>query len=190
MDPAPVVTLGEYLAFEDASATKHELVNGQIVAMSGASIRHNAIAMNLAVLLGNALKGSRCRPSGSDQRIHGLATGIDTYPDLSIVCGPHEVSPEDRHAIVNPSVLVEILSPSTESYDRGAKWRHYQRIPSLREYVLVAGFGEPAIECFRRTDDGRWIYELVRGDDAEIALTSCGATLALADVYADAPPEE
>lgn len=188
MQPVTKISVAEYFALEDASSTKHELVNGQIFAMSGASYRHNRIAMNVAISLGTQLRGSGCRPVGSDQRIHVLATDLDTYPDVSVVCGEAQKSPADRHAIVNPTVLVEVLSPSTESYDRGAKWVHYQQIPSLREYLLVSS-SEPRLERFFRGDDGGWRYELVDGAAGALKLSACAATVAIAEVYLDVPEE-
>ncbi len=186
MQPVARVSVAEYFAMEDASTTKHELVNGQVLAMSGASYRHNRIAMNVAISLGSQLRGSGCRPVGSDQRVHVLATDLDTYPDVTVICGDARKSPADRHAVVNPTLLVEVLSPSTESYDRGAKWVHYQRIPSLREYVLVSS-GEPRLERFFRDDDGSWRYELVA--TGAMKLAACAASLRLDEVYADVPEE-
>lgn len=186
MQPVTRVSVADFAAAEDASSTKHELVNGQVLAMSGASSRHNAIAANLMIALGAQLRGRGCRPYGSDQRVHVLATDLDTYPDLAVVCGPLQRSPSDRHAVVNPALLVEVLSPSTESYDRGAKWGHYQQIPSLREYLLVSG-EPPRIERFFRGDDGVWRYE--SATEGGVRLAACAATLTFEDVFADLPDE-
>ena len=129
-----------------------------------------------------ALRGGPCRGYSSDVRVRIPETGLATYPDLSIVCGPLETAPDDKDAITNPVVLVEVLSDSTEAYDRGAKWAHYRRISSLREYVLVSQ-AEPRIEVFRRMDTGRW--ELLEARPGEtIELTSLGAHLDVAAVYA------
>src|SRR5580704_2259236 len=133
-----VVTASEYLAAERKSETKHELVNGEVLAMSGASPAHNLIAANLTRRLGELLDRRPCVVLTSDQRIHVPATGLFAYPDLTVVCGRAELHPEDDHTIVNPRVIVEVLSDSTEAYDRGAKFKHYQSIATLEEYVLVA----------------------------------------------------
>ncbi|MFI5303120.1 MAG: Uma2 family endonuclease [Polyangiales bacterium] len=189
MEAARVTTLADFVAFEDASPTKHELVNGVIVAMAGASMRHNAIAMNIGAALHLQLRAGDCRPYSSDQRVHVLRTDLDTYPDVVVICGAPILSPDDRHAVTNPTLLVEVLSPSTERYDRGAKWLHYQQLPTLREYLLVASEGEPTIERFFRGDDGGWRYDVVRGEAAVMKLASCAASLSIDDAYAKAPAE-
>ena len=143
-----VVSEDEYLALERKSETKHELINGVIVAMAGASYEHNTTAANLLVALGMRLRGRPCRPLGSDQRIHIPATGLYTYPDVSVVCGKPEFHSKDRDTLLNPRVIIEVLSDSTEAYDRGAKFAHYRGIPSLAEYALAAQ-DEPMIEFFK-----------------------------------------
>lgn len=173
----------EYLALERESPTRNELVNGRIYAMAGASPIHNQIAANLTGLVWSHLRSSSCRPYGSDQRVGMPATGFYTYPDLSIACAPEEFDPEDPNTLVNPTVLFEVLSPSTEAYDRGAKFAHYRRIPSLREYWLVSS------DCMRieRFVDrgGDWVYQEFEGPHAQVPLgTVAGATLPLSEIYA------
>lgn len=186
MQPVPLVSVADYAALENESETRHELVGGQIVAMAGASPRHNAIALNIAAELRRLLRGRNCRPYGSDQRVLVEATQLDTYPDVSVICGEMTRSSSDQRAATNPTVLVEVLSPSTESYDRGAKWQHYQRIPTLREYMLVSVV-DLRVERFFRGGDGVWRYELIAGADTTIALDSVEVRLPLAEIYADLP---
>ncbi len=154
---ATQMTYAEYLAFEEASETKHEYVNGEVYAMAGGSPEHGRLASKLTHLLGLALGGRPCETYSSDVRIRIEATKRSAYPDLSIVCGQLQTSPVDKDAVINPSVLVEVLSPSTETTDRIEKWAHYRRIPSLQAYVLVSQ-SEQRIEAYRR-DGTRWIYE-------------------------------
>jgi Uma2 family endonuclease len=131
-------TYEDYLALEHDSELKHELVDGEIFATAGSSPRHSALASRISAALENT-RPIGCTAFQSDMRIRVLATGRATYPDVSMVCGPIELDPDDRSGttITNPALLVEVLSPSTEDVDRGSKWRDYQRIPSRREYVLV-----------------------------------------------------
>lgn len=182
--PAPAVAVTEdaYLALERRSETKHELVNGQIVAMAGALFEHNAIASNVLSALVVLLRGKGCKAVGSDQRVHVPATGLFTYPDVVVVCGKPEFHPKDRATLTNPRVLVEILSDSTERYDRGAKFAHYQSIPSFVEYVLVAQ-DELRVEHFRRLDTGQWLITTYRGPDAKVELPALGCALLVGDLY-------
>lgn len=131
-------TYAEYLAYERDSGLKHEFDNGEIVAMAGGSRRHNALALRVGAAL-DAMRRQGCVAFQSDQKVRVLATGRATYPDATVVCGAIEGDPEDPTGptITNPTVLIEVLSPSTEQEDRGNKWLHYQSIPSLQEYVLA-----------------------------------------------------
>jgi Uma2 family endonuclease len=178
-------TFAEYLAYEADSGMKHEYDDGQIVAMAGGSLRHNELAAAMTAAL-YAGRKSGCRVFQSDQRVRIPATGKATYPDVSMVCGPIELDPADptKSTITNPTVIVEVLSPSTEQDDRGSKWQHYQQLASLREYVLVSQ-AEPRLEHYRRLASGAWEYrEVTQGT---LAL-ECGAVLELAALYADLPP--
>ncbi|MEP7119561.1 MAG: Uma2 family endonuclease [Byssovorax sp.] len=176
-------TFAEYVEQERASDTKHELVNGEIFAMAGGTIEHGRLSSSVAVRLGAQLLGRACAPFSSDVRVRVVATGLATYPDLSVVCGKLERDPGDANTLVNPILLVEVLSDSTEAYDRGEKFAHYRRIPSLREYVIVSQH-EPRIEVFRRGDDGIWsLHEA--GATERVKLTSIGCELAVDEVYAD-----
>jgi Uma2 family endonuclease len=129
--PAPkTMTYAEYLAFEEASLEKHEFLNGEVFAMAGGTLEHPALAMALGAALINALRDRPCRLFSSDLRVRIRATGLTTYPDISVACGKAEVDNEDPHALVNPVLIVEVLSDSTEAYDRGEKAAHYRHIPS------------------------------------------------------------
>jgi Uma2 family endonuclease len=180
MLPAPVghMSYSEYLAFDAASDTKHEYVNGEVYAMAGGTITHSALAAAVTTALSIALADRRCRVLTADARIRGKATGMATYPDVSVVCNQLEVDADDPHGVLNPTIVVEVLSDSAEAYDRGAKAAHYRRIPSLREYVLVSQH-EPLIEVYRRNERGNWelVAEARTAERAE--LTSCGAPIAL-----------
>jgi Uma2 family endonuclease len=174
----------EYLAYERASELKHEYIGGEIVAMAGGSRRHNALAARITATLVNTCP-SGCIVFQSDQRIRVLASGLATYPDVSMACGAIEGDSADRSGdtITNPTLLVEVLSASTEQIDRGYKWQEYQRIPSLQEYVLVSQVS-PRVEIYRRLAVDRWEYLDVK--EGTVKLSS-GATLDLAMLYADLP---
>jgi Uma2 family endonuclease len=168
----------EYLAFETASDTRHEYVNGEVFAMAGGTITHGALTTAMSTALSNALRDRRCRVLSSDVRVRSKLTGISTYADVTVVCQKIEVDDDDPHGVLNPSLIIEVLSDSTEAYDRGAKAAHYRRIASLREYVLVSQ-GEPTIEVYRRNERRNWelFAEARRGELAE--LTSCGEPIFL-----------
>ena len=128
-----------------------EYLAGDVWAMAGGTIEHGGLAFAVAREIGLALRDKACRALSSDVRVRIRRTDLTTYPDLSVVCGQLETAPDDVDAITNPILLVEVLSDSTEAYDRGAKWAHYRRIASLRDYVL-ASQAEPLIEVYRRTE--------------------------------------
>ena len=176
-------TFADYLALERDSEIKHEFDAGEILAMSGGTARHSALAANIVIALGTT-RGPGCTVFQSDMRVRIAATGRATYPDASMVCGPLEYDLEDaaRTTITNPTLIVEVLSVTTEKGDRGNKWMHYQRIPSLQEYVLVSQ--DPRIEVFRRMPSGSWEYLEVREGSVNLAS---GPTLDLAVLYADLP---
>ncbi len=186
--PVPVarMTYAEYLAFEARGETKHEYLAGEVFAMAGGTVEHGALAAAMTVALGSALRGRPCRALSSDVRVRIQSTDLSTYPDVTVVCGKVETDEKDPDGVLNPSLIVEVLSDSTEAYDRGAKAAHYRRIPSLGEYVLVSQ-REPLIEVYRRNERGNWelVAEAREGERAEIA--SCGEpfTLDVNDIYRD-----
>lgn len=175
-------TLEQYLDFENRSPERHEYYRGEIFLMTGGSLRHSAIVGNLYYYARQQLECTNCSPQISDQRIAVSAAGLHTYPDVAVVCGPIETHPIDRYAIANPSILFEVLSPSTERYDRGQKFELYRQLESLREYVLVSQ-DEPHIERFVRQEDGSWSMNVVRGLDTMLELSAVGCQLPLKSIY-------
>lgn len=180
--PKTKLTPEEYLEFERKSEERHEYYNGEIFAMSGAKRNHNKIVGNLSGLVWQQLKGKDCEFYPSDMRVFVPATGLYTYPDLVVVCGEPKFKDDVLDTLLNPILLVEVLSESTESYDRGKKFQHYRSIESLREYVLVAQ-DEARIEKYVKTGDGFWLLSEAVGLDAEIEFSSIECRIALSEVY-------
>jgi Uma2 family endonuclease len=180
-----MMTLAEYFALEEATGIKHEFLAGEVVAMAGGTIEHGRLASKVSSALGAQLQGRPCEVFSSDVRVSVLATGLRTYPDLSVVCTRLERDPENANSVTNPVVLVEVLSDSTEADDRGRKFAHYRRIPSLREYVMVSQ-DDQRIEVYRRNDaDEGWaLYEATTGES--VRLTSIGCELSVDEVYRSA----
>lgn len=178
----------DYVLLEETSTVKHEYLDGAVWAMAGGSPEHARIAANIATLLRTQLSGRRCAVFSSDLRVRVIATGLATYPDVTVVCGRLELDPEDvkQHTIINPSVVVEILSPSTEDYDRGEKLLNYQQIDSLREVVLVSHDAR-RIDIWRRAEKG---WYLVANPEDVAVLESIDCRLPLSDVYFDALSRE
>ena len=174
-------TPAEYLIHEREGATKSEYIAGQIVAMSGASRAHNLITGNLVWLLKVQLRDRPCEVYPSDMRVKIPTSELYTYPDVSVVCGAPQF--EDRYldTLLNPTLLVAVLSPSTEAYDRGAKFGAYRAVPSLQAYVLVAQ-DRLLVEHFVRAGD-TWVLTVTTDPAGSVPLPAVGATLALADVY-------
>ncbi|WP_437306843.1 Uma2 family endonuclease [Sorangium sp. So ce388] len=174
-------TYAEYLEQERASPTKHEFLAGEIFDMAGGTPEHARLAANVMAELRPALRERPCAVFSSDLRVRVRETGLATYPDVSVVCGQLARDPEDKDAVVNPLVLVEVLSDSTEGYDRGEKFAHYRRIPSLKEYVLVSQ-SHRRIEVFRRNEDNTWtLHEAGPGERARLA--SIDGALAVDEIY-------
>jgi Uma2 family endonuclease len=182
-------TLDEYLALERASDVRHEYFAGVITAMAGASYRHNLIAGNIARSVGNQLAGRRCSVLPSDMRVRTIST-LYTYPDVTIVCGDPELSGAGEETLLNPVVVIEILSASTEAYDRGDKFEHYRSIPSLREYVLVAQ-DRMRVEHFERQAKGQWLLTTFRSAESPVVFPALGIEIPLAEIYAqvELPPD-
>lgn len=181
--PDTRISSEDYLRRERLAEEKSEYVDGYVYAMSGASIPHNYLASNLMITIGSALKGSPCRPLGSDMRVRTPASRLFTYPDLVIVCGQLELHDEQKDTLLNPTVIIEILSPSTEKWDRGGKFARYQSIPSLQDYVLVSQ-DIPRIERFSRSGE-EWTLANSDGLEAVLRLPSVGVDVSLADIYED-----
>jgi Uma2 family endonuclease len=177
------MTYAEYREGELAAEVKHEYLRGEVFAMTGGTPQHSALAARITALLSRELGGRPCRVFNSDLRVRIEATDLATYPDISVVCDKLETSANDDHAIVNPILLVEVLSASTEAYDRGQKAAHYRRIPSLRAYLLVSQH-EPHLELFVRRDDGTWSL-LEAEADQRLSVEPLGIELSVAEVYED-----
>lgn len=169
-----------YLAFERAAETKHELWDGEVYAMSGASLAHNLIVGNLVRHLGNLLEGSGCVVLPSDMRVRIPRRDRYVYPDVTVVCGPPELEGE-HDVLLNPRMIVEVLSPSTADFDRGEKFAGYRTIPGLREVVFVSQ-DLRRLECYTRRSDDSWVLRELR-DDAALSLESLPAPLPLLRIY-------
>lgn len=183
----PRFTPEEYLARERAARErKSEYFDGRIYAMTGASLEHNQIVFNLARELGNQLRGGPYRGFVNDMRVKVPPTGMYTYPDVVVVCGEPRLEDEHFDTLLNPAVLIEVLSPSTERYDRGDKWAHYRQIESLQAYVLVAQ-NRARVEAFVLRD-GEWVYSEMSGGDAVLQIDAVGVSVALAEVYEGVEP--
>lgn len=177
-----VYTSDEYLELERKSNYKSEFLEGQIYAMSGGSPKHAGISANIIKKIGNQLEDGPCHVYTSDLKVRTTANGLFAYPDVTVICGNMIFHDEEEDVIVNPTLLVEVLSRTTEAYDRGRKWAQYQSIASLQTYVLVSQ-NESRIEQFVRQPDDTWLLSTVAGMDKSIYLASIDCTLALSDVY-------
>ena len=174
-------TYAEYLAFEMSSNVKHEFLDGQIYAMAGSTPEHAALAAAVIGLLFPELRKGRCRAHDADLRVRVPATGLTTYPDVTVVCGPRERDAQDAQAVTNPTLIVEVLSRSTEEYDRGDKFEHYKSLASLRQYVLVA-YQDHSLEVWTRDGSDGWSVVIAReGDVAD--LVSVEARLDVRELY-------
>ncbi len=172
----------DYLALERAGEFKHEFFDGEMFLMAGGTIEHSQVAANVIRALGNALADTGCRVLTSDMKIK-LPTGLYTYPDASVVCDQPQYEDDHKDVLLNPLLIVEVLSPSTEAYDRGQKFRHYQTCPSLREYVLIAQ-DRSAVDHYLRQPSGQWLLTTFESLDATMPLPSLGVGLRLRDIYA------
>ena len=191
--PKKKYTAEEYEAMELVAEYKSEFYQGEIfpmhghggpTAMAGAKFDHNQVKDNLVFELTSRIKGGPCRTLSSDMRVRVEATGLETYPDLLILCGSPEFTSDSEVCLLNPAVVIEVLSPSTAVYDRGTKFRHYQQIPSLREIVLLAQ-DEPVGERFVRVDGGAtWNLTTAQGLDASLTFATVDATIPMRDIYA------
>lgn len=177
----PRYTVAEYLALEEAAEDKSEFLAGEIFAMADATYEHNAIVSRTFIELGRRLADRECEPLGSDQRIYTPATGLYTYADLLVVCGP-KFADERQMEITNPRVIIEVLSTSTEAYDRGRKFDHYRTFESLTEYVLMAQ-DRPSIEVRQRTAREQWQMRFYTGLESILQLETLSLEIPLATIY-------
>lgn len=183
--PAPRhrYTFTDYLELEEISTVKHEFFAGEIYAMAGGTPEHAAMAAAIIAALGRQLQGSGCRVYSSNLRVRVLAKGLATYPDVTVVCGPSERDPASPSHVTNPKVVVEVLSPGTEDYDRGEKLEHYKQVPSL-EAVLLVDPVAPAIERWAREETSWTRTSYSAGQRVELPAIAC--SLELDSVYAAA----
>ncbi len=176
------MSASEYLAFDRQSETKHELFDGEIVAMSGASRKHGLIVWNLTVAFDPQVKTRGCEGFAGDMRVHIPVTDRYTYPDLVVACGEPEFEDAELDTLLNPTLVVEVLSPTTEDRDRGTKLFQYRGIPSLQVILLIAQ-DEIRVEQYLRQEDGTWLLTDFNRREDVLDLSAVGARLALADVY-------
>jgi Uma2 family endonuclease len=186
-----IYTVDEYLALERAAEERHEFLDGRIYAMAGESSEHGDISVNLVATLVNQLKGTPCRArtkdtkirSGPDPKPRQGASGMFSYPDVVVICGEPEYHDGYTDVILNPTVIVEVLSPETEAFDRGEKFTRFQAWnATLTDYLLVSQ-DQPQIEHYSRQADGGWSYHRYPGRDNSVAIPSIECTLRLVDVY-------
>jgi Uma2 family endonuclease len=174
----------EYLDAERKALDKHEYYRGEIFAMSGASLEHNLISVNCIANLKQKLKGKKCRPFGSDLRIHIPKNSLYTYPDISIVCGDVKTTDDHFDTATNPVVIIEILSSSTRDYDKGGKFTLYRDIDSLQEYILIDS-EKIMVEKFIRNADNSWQLTEYKSIEQSFWINSVDVELQLLDVYED-----
>ena len=179
----PGLTPHEYLKLEREAESKSEYLNGEILAMSGGTRRHNLIAANAVASLHSQLRKRDCEVYGSDMRVKVVASGLYAYPDVSALCREAAFEGHRQDVLLNPDLLVEVLSDSTEAYDRGEKSEHYRRIETLGEYLLISQ-NKRHLERFRRQPDGDWILAEFRLPGDVVQLTSIDCRLLLSEIYA------
>jgi Uma2 family endonuclease len=180
--PKPRYSVEEYLEIERAAEFKSEYIDGYIVAMSGASEPHNLIVTNVVSELRGQLKARDCRVYSSDMRMDVREQGLFAYPDVVVVCGDPELSDSKLDNLRNPVVIIEVLSKSTESYDRGVKFMKYRRIESLQEYLLVSQ-DTPLVERYVRQPNDHWLMSEALGLEAVVHMSSIDCDLKLAEAY-------
>lgn len=187
----PRYTVEEYLASEREAEERHEYLDGRIYLMAGESPEHADICSNLVFQLAGQLRDTPCRVRSKDTKVRSgapsmsrkSAKGLFSYPDLVVICGEPQYYDEHRHVVTNPSVIIEVLSDSTEAFDRGEKFLRYQNWnPSLTDYILVSQ-GAPIVEHYGRQPDGSWSYHVYQGLEHNILIKSIGCTLRVAEVY-------
>ncbi len=184
MSAAPKLRLSEaeYLRRERAAVFRSEFYRGEMFAMAGASREHNLVSGNLFTSINYALRERSCEAYTGDMRVKVAPTGLYTYPDVTVVCGVPRFEDDHGDTLVNPTVLIEVLSESTEAYDRGEKWAQYRQLPSLKEYVLASQI-TPHCEVYRRQPDGRWLLTDAVSLEAVVSLESIGVEIPLSEVY-------
>ena len=183
-DPRTLLTEEEYLAIERRAVSRSEFYGGEMFALARTSRRHNRIVTNLVTALGTQLREGPCNVYSSDMRVRVTNTGLFTYPDVVVTCGEEDFADDEQDTLLNPLVIFEVISDSTEAYDRGKKFEHYQSIGSLSIYVLVTQHA-PRVERYVRQEGGRaWVYTETHETDALFGIEAIGCELKLEDVYA------
>ena len=177
-------SLADYRRLEETATERHEYRDGEIVEVSGGTLEHSAIAGNFYALLKSALKETQFKPYNSDLRIWIPRYGRGVYPDVVVIEGEAQFNDNRRDEIVNPALVVEVLSNSTEAYDRGDKFKYYRSIPEFREYVTVDQY-QPWVECYTRTGEGDWLMRSYEGMNALLKLRTIDLEIAIADIYED-----
>ena len=175
-------TFEEYLALEEKADYRSEFFNGEIFAMSGGSSSHSRIIFNTNREIGNAIYDSECSGFEGNLKVRIEESNVSVYPDLMVVCGPEKYYQDNPNLITNPTVIVEVLSESTALYDRTGKFRHYKRLPSFKEYVLIEQ-KEPRIDVYHKNKKGEWVWDEYEGIDAIIELKSIAISLSAKRVY-------
>jgi len=174
-----------YLEEERKALNKSEYYKGEVFAMAGATKAHNRIVASIITAIGQFLKGKNCHYYPSDLRVHNSDNTLYTYPDVTIVCGKEEYLDNELDTLLNPTVIIEVLSPSTENYDRGTKFKLYRSIPSLKNYILVSST-EYAAEVFTRKDNDEWLLNTTKEKNGHIHISAINYDLLLSDIYAQA----
>ncbi len=175
-------TIAEYLTMEAAATEKSEYYQGEIFAMSGALLPHNIVTVNTMVFLHQKLKGKNCRPFNSDMRVHIEKNTLFTYPDISVVCGKPETLDDDNFNLLNPIILIEVLSKSTKNYDRGDKFKLYRDIPTLKEYILINSEAV-GVEVFRVNKQNHWELEEYKTDEDALQIPALQLSIPLREIY-------
>jgi Uma2 family endonuclease len=180
--PKTFLTPEQYIEIERQAERKNEYYNGEMFAMAGAKEAHNTLVMNFGAGLHRQFRSRNCRVYQSEMRVRVSVTGLYTYPDVVAVCGERRFLDDQTDTLLNPDLLVEVLSPSTEAYDRGRKFEQYKTLESLREYLLVAS-DRMHVDLYTRQPDGRWLLTSADKPEDSLALESVEAQLTLADLY-------
>ena len=176
------ISIQDYLEMENAATEKHEYYRGEIFVMSGTKVPHNLISSKFFYALGKRLEGKPCQPFGSDMRIHIEANTLFTYPDISVVCGDIQTLNNDNWNVLNPTVIIEILSPSTKNYDRGEKFKLYRDIPTLKGYILVDS-ESIHVEVFHINENNHWELKEYKSIEDTFEIEAINVNITVAEIY-------
>lgn len=176
------ISVNEYLELENSATQKHELIEGEIYAMTGTTRMHNRIVGNIFAYLHPLMKGKLCKLYFSDIRVHVEMTDLITYPDLVITCGEELLRDTYKDTLLNPKCIIEVLSDSTEKYDRGEKFSHYQKIENLTEYILVSQ-NKFTVESYIRDKNNKWIYSIQEGQKSILTINTIDINIPLETIY-------